>query len=165
MAEVDDKKRLIANYNIHLPDNAGAYKINVIDSDGVTVLSIDSDGHIYPADVKPTGNIALLAGNKIEFNGIGSTDYITYNATSGYLAFVVGGVQVFQVRVGTLDSNKDVAVADGLKILLNGASGDTYLVYDSGNGYISVFSGGSEVARFNDSGDLDLLGVVNESAL
>lgn len=166
MAEVDEKKRLIANYNIYLPDNAGAYKINVIDSDGVTVFSIDSDGHIYPVDVKPTGNIALNAGKKIKFDGIGSDTYITYNATSGYLAFVLNGVQIFQMRAGAVDSNKDVSVADGMKIRLNGASGDTYLQYDSTNGYTSIFSGGTEVARFKDSsGDLDLLGVVNEGVL
>jgi len=165
MAEVDDKKRLIANYNIHLPDNAGVYKINVIDSDGITVLTIDSDGHIAPVDVKPTGNIALQAGKKIEFNGIGSNTYITYNASSGYLAFVMGGVQVFQLRSGTLDSNKDVAVASAMKVRLNGYAGDAYLVFDNTNSCISVFVGGAEVARFNDTGDLDLLGVVNESAL
>ena len=165
MAEVNDKKRLIANYDIHLPDNEGVYKINVIDSDGITVLSIDSDGHISPVDVKPTGNVALLAGKKIEFEGIGSDTYINYNSAGGYVAFVLNGVQIFQMRTTGVDSNKDLSIAAGMKIRLNGYAGDAYLIYNATNSYLSVFIGGTEVARFNSTGDLDLLGVVNESAL
>jgi hypothetical protein len=92
-----------------------------------------------------TGGLLAASSATIQGTGLFTPSVDT---TAGDLLIKSGGATAVTVSASSATVSGNLNVNAGSKIGVEGAAGDTYMQYNTGGGYLSIFVNNQEVARF-----------------